>query len=259
MPPRVDEPLIEGVPAIPTCARARTCILALMIVKRGATAFLLLLLCSLSSAQTSPSHVDWRTKGAVTPVKNEGHCGSSYALATVAAVEGAHKIMTGQLVELSAQEVIDCSRANGNHGCNGGWVDATLSFIQVHGLSSESQYPYTAKDGACRTATPVAHITGWHKVAVTDAALMAAVAKQPVVAVIDASGAFQQYRRGILRTTGSQANHCVTIVGYGTEGSTPYWLAKNSWGATWGENGYVRLARDVPYRLVLEAFAPNLN
>jgi KDEL-tailed cysteine endopeptidase len=229
-----------------------------MIVKRGAIAPLVLLLCSLASAQTLPSEVDWRTKGAVTPVKDEGQCGSNYAFAAVAAVEGAHKIMTGQLVALSAQEVIDCSHANGNHGCNGGWVDATLSFIQKHGLSSESQYPYTAKDGACRTATPVAHITGWHVVAVTEAALSAAVARQPVVAVVDASVAFRSYRRGVLtRPMGSQANHCVTIVGYGTEGSTPYWLAKNSCGTSWGENGYIRIVR---YQgRVLAAFAPNLN
>jgi KDEL-tailed cysteine endopeptidase len=229
-----------------------------MIVKRGAIAPLLLLLCSLASAQTPPTEVDWRTKGAVTPVKNEGQCGSSYAFAAVAAVEGAHKIMTGQLVTLSEQEVVDCSHAAGNQGCNGGWPELTLTFIQEHGLTSESQYPYTARDGVCRTATPVVRINGWHAVAVTEAALLAAVAKQPVVAVVDASGAFQSYRGGVLTSMmGSQGNHCVTIVGYGTYGSTPYWLAKNSWGTTWGESGYIRMAR-TPGR-VLTAVAPNLN
>jgi C1A family cysteine protease len=224
-----------------------------MIIKRGAIAPLLLLLCSLASAQTIPLEIDWRTRGAVTPVRNEGQCGSSYAFAAVAAVEGAHRIMTGQLVALSSQQVIDCSHANGNHGCNGGWPEKALAFIQQHGLSAESEYPYTARDGVCRKATPVVRITGWHAVAVSDAALVAAVAKQPVVAVVDASGAFQTYHGGVLTKMGSQANHCVTIVGYGTD----YWLVKNSWGTSWGESGYARLARH--HHQVLAAFAPNLN
>lgn len=203
------------------------------------------------NAHDLPAFVDWRQKGAVTAVKDQGHCGSCWAFSTVVAVEGINKIKTKKLVSLSEQELIDCDNKD-NKGCDGGLMDYAFEFIVKNGgITTEAEYPYKAKDGRCDTSkkkSPVVTIDRHENVpANSEEALMKAVAHQPVSVAIEASGsAFQFYSEGVF--TGScstDLDHGVAIVGYGTtkEGNK-YWIVKNSWGPGWGERGYIRMERD---------------
>lgn len=195
--------------------------------------------------------VDWRTKNAVTPVKNQQQCGSCWAFSTTGATEGAHAIKTGKLVSLSEQQLVDCSQAQGNQGCNGGMMDQGFQYIITNGgITSEAQYPYTAQDGTCNTnVTSVATLSSFVDVATNnEAALLAAVNIGPVSVAIEADQqCFQFYSGGVLSdpSCGTQLDHGVLVVGYGTDSTTnqDYWIVKNSWGPSWGEAGYIRLVR----------------
>jgi cathepsin L len=198
------------------------------------------------------SSLDWRQKNAVTGVKNQGQCGSCWSFSTTGSVEGAHAIATGKLVSLSEQQLIDCSTAQGNQGCNGGLMDQAFQFIISNGgICSEASYPYTATGpNTCQTTCQdVATISSFVDVTSGDEnALMQAVNIGPVSVAIEADQeCFQFYSGGVLSDTscGMQLDHGVLAVGYGTDATTnqPYWIVKNSWGTSWGESGYVRLIR----------------
>jgi C1A family cysteine protease len=202
-----------------------------------------------SSGAGLPTSVDWRTKGAVTSVKDQGQCGSCWTFSATGAVEGAWAIAKGQLIDLSEQELVDCATgiSYGSHGCSGGQMEGAFKFIIQNGQCSLSSYPYTAKDGTCQKCSAVAHISSCSDVKPNDqVSLKAAVAKQPIAVAIEADTRyFQSYSGGILTSTscGTNLDHGVLVVGYGTENGIDYWLVKNSWGTSWGDKGYVKIAR----------------
>jgi len=199
-----------------------------------------------------PASVDWTSKGAVTPVKNQGQCGSCWAFSTTGSVEGINEINGKGLISVSEQQLVDCSGAYGNMGCNGGLMDNAFQYIIANGgLCTEAAYPYTAQDGTCKTScTKTVKIAGYKDVtASNDIALATAVAQQPVSVAIEADqSSFQFYNGGVLTAAcGTSLDHGVLAVGYGTSAGTEYWKVKNSWGASWGMNGYVLLARGSQY------------
>ncbi|KAI9119994.1 hypothetical protein K1719_008963 [Acacia pycnantha] len=198
-----------------------------------------------------PSSVDWRQQGAVTPIKNQGECGCCWAFSAVAATEGITKLSTGKLISLSEQELVDCDTGV-DQGCEGGLMDDAFKFIiNNNGINSEANYPYKGADGTCNAneeGNHIATIKGYEDVpANSEPALQKAVVNQPVSVAIDASGSdFQFYKSGIFSgSCGTELDHGVTAVGYGVSGNTEYWLVKNSWGTEWGEEGYIRMQRNV--------------
>jgi len=199
-----------------------------------------------------PASVDWSTTGAVTPVKNQGSCGSCWSFSATGGMEGAYWVKYGKSVSLSEQQLVSCDTVD--LGCNGGWMDDAFTFAtQNGGLCTETDYPYTSGTGAnpaCKTTcAEVANSapTGFYDVAAGDVnALMSAVAQQPVSVAIQANQvAFQTYSSGVLTgKCGQRLDHGVLAVGYGTwTDGTPYWKVKNSWGPDWGQDGYILIER----------------
>eukprot|EP00998_Keelungia_sp_KM082_P005867 NODE_2156_length_1124_cov_5185.018054_g2138_i0.p2 GENE.NODE_2156_length_1124_cov_5185.018054_g2138_i0~~NODE_2156_length_1124_cov_5185.018054_g2138_i0.p2 ORF type:complete len:318 (+),score=80.71 NODE_2156_length_1124_cov_5185.018054_g2138_i0:77-1030(+) len=197
------------------------------------------------------SSVDWRTKGAVTPIKNQGQCGSCWSFSSTGNMEGQWAIAGNALVGLSEEELVQCSK-NGNMGCNGGLMDNAFQWvIKNGGIDSESDYPYTSGSGitgTCKTAKESKHVakfSSYKDVTKTESAMATwTEANGPLSVAVDAESGWQTYSGGIMKTcTGTQLDHGVLVVGFGEEGSTPYWIVKNSWGASWGESGYIRLER----------------
>ncbi|KAF8014566.1 hypothetical protein BT93_H0400 [Corymbia citriodora subsp. variegata] len=173
-------------------------------------------------------------------------------VAAVAAVEGLIKITTGNLISLSEQELVDCDVDRDDHGCEYGWMEDAFEFIQQNnGLATEAEYPYNASKGACKAKASLDHpfkIRGYEDVPRNDEdALLKAVANQPVAVAVDSNEDFHFYSSGVFTgKCGTDYDHAVTIVGYGTStDGMKYWLAKNSWGTGWGEKGYVRIQREV--------------
>ncbi|XP_078362424.1 uncharacterized protein LOC144646642 [Oculina patagonica] len=198
-----------------------------------------------------PDELDWRDYGAVTPVRGQGICGSCYALGAVGSVEGAYFMKTGQLEELSAQQIIDCSWGSGNHGCRGGWYNKALSWIYLNGVAKAKNYgPYLAQEGTCETIRlqerikidAFAFVPKYN-----NSALKRAIAKYgpACVSINQKPLSLKFYSWGIYdnpECDNSSTRHTVLVVGYGKENGVPYWLVKNSWSASWGIDGYIKLA-----------------
>ena len=186
--------------------------------------------------------VDWREKGAVTPVKDQASCGSCWAFSATGSLEGGNFVANGKLISLSEQQLVDCDPKS--NGCGGGLMTNAFEYVMKKGLCTEEDYPYHAKDEDCKDdkCTAAIHITGYEEVPAYDgAALKAAVSKAPVSVAVEADSAvFQMYTGGVVDSTacGTSLNHGVLAVGYTDE----YWIVKNSWGPSWGDEGYIKIA-----------------
>jgi len=201
------------------------------------------------SGSSLPSSVDWTTEGAVTGVKNQGQCGSCWSFSATGALEGAYEIATGTLVSISEQQLVDCSTKNS--GCSGGLMDYAFEYMESNDMCTEASYSYTGSAGSCEatscsTGIKAGTVTGYYDVeADSEEALMEAVSQQPVSVAIEADqSAFQLYSSGVLTATcGTNLDHGVLVVGYGELDGTKYWKVKNSWGSSWGLDGYVLIER----------------
>jgi C1A family cysteine protease len=205
-----------------------------------------------SSASSAPSSIDWRNKDAVTSVKDQGQCGSCWTFSATGAIEGAWAISKGQLIDLSEEQLVECAGLKyGSMGCSGGQMDGAFKYVMEHGQCALSSYPYTSgtgESGSCKTScSSVAHLSKCSDVKPNDQiSLKGAVAQQPVSIAIEADTKyFQSYSSGVLTSAscGTNLDHGVLIVGYGEENGIKYWLVKNSWSTTWGDKGYVKIAR----------------
>lgn len=193
----------------------------------------------------APDSVDWRTKGAVTPVKNQGQCGSCWSFSTTGSVEGAVAISTGKLTSLSEQQLMDCSKSFGDNSCEGGLMDNAFKYVISNGgLDTESDYPYKMRDEQCNKTKEGKHVSsikGYKDVAHNEKSMESAVSITPVSIAIEADqSSFQHYRSGVFTgPCGHRLDHGVLTVGY----TSDYFIVKNSWGETWGDSGYIKFSR----------------
>ena len=206
---------------------------------------------------TNAETVNWVDAGAVTPVKDQGQCGSCWAFSSTGSLEGAHFVATGELLSFSEQQLVDCAGIRyGNMGCNGGLQTYAYNYYEAgHNAMLESEYPYTSgttlKSGSCEydasSATGVA-VTDYTNVTPNSQSQMKAALQQgPLAVAIEADKfVFQTYKSGVLSSSkcGTNLDHAVLAVGYGSEDGQDYWLVKNSWNTTWGDQGYIKLAMD---------------
>ncbi|XP_019127850.2 pro-cathepsin H isoform X2 [Larimichthys crocea] len=207
-----------------------------------------------SSNAPHPDSIDWRKKGNfVTPVKNQGSCGSCWTFSTTGCLEAVTAIKTGKLIPLSEQQLVDCAQAFNNHGCNGGLPSQAFEYIMYNkGLMTEDDYPYTAFDNDCKYNPQMAaafvknvvNITAYDEMELVDAV----GTRNPVSFAFEVTSDFMHYSKGVYSSTEchkttDKVNHAVLAVGYGAENGSPYWIVKNSWGPRWGIEGYFLIER----------------
>ena len=199
-----------------------------------------------------PIDFDWRKKNKVSSVKNQLQCGACWAFSTSGAVEGAWAIQNNVLYNLSEQELIDCSDSYGNQGCKGGSMNLAYKYIIDNGLCTNLSYPYVAQNNICQknNCESIVKINDYSQVTVNnEKALKRSLYKRPISVAIQANKrSFQMYQSGIYSDLdcGTQLDHGVLLVGYGYDllNNMDYWIVKNSWGPSWGENGYIRILRN---------------
>ena len=197
------------------------------------------------SRKISNGAKDWRADGAVNKMKNQGQCGSCWAFSANAAIEGSVQISTGKLLDLAESQLVDCAGDFGNYGCNGGLMDSAFEYVLSNGgICATSEYPYKAVDGTCKQCKNVASISGYKNVKENDEADLTSAIDQTVVAVaVEANSNFQFYSSGVFNgPCGTALNHGIAAVGYDLNVAKPYYIVRNSWGTSWGEGGYIRMA-----------------
>jgi len=193
--------------------------------------------------------IDWQAKGGVTKVKDQGQCGSCWAFSTTGNVEGCTFVASQKLLNLAEQQLVDCAGSEGNQGCNGGLMDYAFKWINKNGgIAAQASYPYTARDGTCKKGiASVATIGGYKDVpARNEAELMNALQLAPVSVAVEADkSVFQFYHDGVLDNAacGTNLDHGITLTGSGNLSGKDYWKVKNSWGASWGKQGYIMMVR----------------
>ncbi|CAN0839397.1 Thiol protease aleurain-like [Linum grandiflorum] len=198
-----------------------------------------------------PEKKDWRDKGIVSPVKNQGGCGSCWTFSTTGALEAAYAQAFGKGISLSEQQLVDCAGSFNNYGCNGGLPSQAFEYIKYNGgLETEEAYPYTGKNGLCKYSAQNIGVQVLDSVNITlgaeDELKYAVGLVRPVSVAFQVVSDFRLYKSGVYTSdtcgsTSMDVNHAVLAVGYGVENNTPYWLIKNSWGADWGDNGYFKM------------------
>jgi cathepsin H len=211
---------------------------------------------SLKAKNDAPDSYDWRDNAGVSPVKNQGKCGSCWTFSTVGALEAHSLIKYGSFDSLSEQQLVDCAGDYDNFGCNGGLPSHAFEYISsVGGISTEAAYPYFGVDNKCSVdaSTFALGVTGgsFNITEGDEVSLKTALFEHgPVSIAFEVVNGFSAYASGVyssdvcLNTTGD-VNHAVLAVGYGTENGLDYWIVKNSWGADWGDKGFFKIARGV--------------
>jgi len=193
--------------------------------------------------------VDWNAKGAVTPIKNQGQCGSCWAFSTTGSVEGAYWKKHGELKSFSEQQLVDCDTQQ-DQGCNGGLMDNAFQYIKSgNPLMLEDDYSYRGRQSTCRydSSQGVGTVSAYADVDQSSDAMKKMLDNGPVSVAIEADQmVFQMYQTGVITgsSCGTQLDHGVLAVGYGTEDGEDYFLVKNSWGPSWGDNGFVKIGAD---------------
>ena len=206
--------------------------------------------------------LDWTTRGVVTPVKDQSHCGSCWAFSSTGALESAYAIKTGTLLSLAEQELVDCMMVNKTtgigEGCAGGWPYDAMKFAETYDFCTEETYPYTATDGRCALSTgkgcsvglKAGTVTGYVSVPKNETGFLASIAIMPLSITVKAEANLQHYKSGVISVpcNGSDINHAVLAVGFGFEvikgARYPYYKVKNSWGEAYGDQGYFKMSRD---------------